>query len=90
MMMCELCSREIEDFTIHHLIPRSKNGGGASTIHLCKACHKMVHQLYSNKELAEEYYSIELLRKQPEIIKFIHWVRKQDPHKKIKMSIKKR
>ncbi len=85
-MRCELCLREIEDYTIHHLIPISKNGAGGSTSVLCKACHRMIHHTFSNKELQLVYNTLEKVRSRPQIMKFLKWVRKQDPHKRIKIS----
>jgi hypothetical protein len=46
----------------------------------------MVHRLISNLELEKKYDTIELLKKHPEVNRFIRWVRKQDPHKRIKIK----
>ena len=85
-MKCELCGREVENYTVHHLIPKSKNGGQSPTAILCQACHRTIHRFYTNKELAESFYTIERLRLRPEIRRFVAWFRKQDPHKRIKVS----
>jgi len=84
-MKCELCLREVENYTVHHLIPRSRAGSGGPRAILCKACHRMVHHIFNNKELAAELDSIEKIKQHPEIQKFVKWVRKQDPHKHIKI-----
>jgi len=84
-MKCELCGRTVENYKIHHLIPKSKNGGSDTTAILCHACHRTIHHFFSNKELAESYFTINHLRSHPEMGRFVKWVRKQDPHKRIKV-----
>ncbi|MFZ0391617.1 MAG: HNH endonuclease [Calditrichia bacterium] len=85
MVRCELCSRAVTDYTVHHLVPKSRDGGKQPRALLCKACHRMVHRLFTNKELAEHYNSILKLMAHPEIKKFVRWVNRQDPHKRIKV-----
>ncbi|MBN2366625.1 MAG: HNH endonuclease [Calditrichaeota bacterium] len=84
-MKCELCGREVEEYTTHHLIPRSEDGQPDNIAIVCRPCHSMIHRLFSNRELAENYSSIKGLKDHPEIEKFIRWVRKQDPNKKVKI-----
>jgi hypothetical protein len=85
-MLCELCERKVSLYTVHHLVPRSRDNKIQKVAILCKACHGMVHRLISNLELEKNYYSIELLKEHPEVNRFIRWVRKQDPHKRIKIK----
>jgi len=85
-MVCELCGRDVE-LTEHHLIPKQK----AQNIHkingverqnkayLCKPCHKQVHALFDNRELKQNYNTIQKLKSHSGIIKFIEWVRKKNP-----------
>ncbi|BAY44209.1 hypothetical protein SAMD00079811_18050 [Scytonema sp. HK-05] len=47
-MTCELCEREVEPLTVHHLIPRQKKGHHGPKINICSACHKQIHTLYDN------------------------------------------
>ncbi len=84
-MNCELCLRDVKDYTVHHLIPRSRAGSDGPRAILCKACHRMVHHLFTNRELASEWNSVEKIRQHPEIRKFVRWVKRQDPHKHIKI-----
>jgi hypothetical protein len=46
----------------------------------------MVHRLISNTELEKKYYTIAHLKEHLEVIRFIRWVKKQDPHKRIKIK----
>jgi hypothetical protein len=72
--VCELCDRPIPPALrdAHHLIPKSR--GGATTVFLHRACHKQVHALLTETELARHYPTPQALRAHPEIARFIHWV----------------
>lgn len=74
---CELCGRSSVDTTVHHLIPREEGGSHGPTAHLCRTCHKQIHALYSNKELAVRFHTIQQLREDEKISKYIKWIRKQ-------------
>lgn len=88
---CELCERVVESVTVHHLFPKSQGRRAGRkiyelpTVHVCRACHRQLHALFSNKELARELDSLEKLKAHPAIDKFLNWVKKQDPNKKIKV-----
>jgi 5-methylcytosine-specific restriction endonuclease McrA len=87
-MLCELCLREVDEHTLHHLIPKSRGGDGKGVIASCKACHRMIHSLFSNQLLTTELNTIDKLIKHPDMQRFIRWVRKQDPNKQIKVHQK--
>ncbi|MBM7694006.1 hypothetical protein JOC77_003450 [Peribacillus deserti] len=84
--ICELCGREEVETTIHHLTPREMGGSFLPTAHLCIPCHKQIHALYSNAELALGLSSISLLKQDVQIQKFLKWIRKQAPGKYPKIS----
>jgi hypothetical protein len=66
MPACELCRREGDKVTTHHLIPRTRrkskqnkqdvarDGVKGRPVDLCRLCHKWVHTL-THKE-AEQYF----------------------------------
>ena len=83
-MQCELCEREVDRVTVHHLIPRQKNGSHGPRAELCSACHRQIHVLYDNGRLARELNHLERLKDDPEMRRFLAWVRKQDPNRRIK------
>lgn len=61
---CPMCERKhIKDhMTFHHLLPSAKGEGkGEPTIYICKTCHVVVHDCYTNKELREQYNTIEAI-----------------------------
>ena len=74
---CELCLRDNVERTIHHLTPREFGGGPEETAKLCIPCHKQIHALYSNSELAIRLNTIERLQDDPEMKKYLNWIKKQ-------------
>lgn len=85
--ICELCRREgITKVTEHHLRPREQGGKYGATAWLCEDCHKQIHALYTNKELAALFYTIERLEKDEKIVRYLKYIRKQSPSKKINIK----
>lgn len=85
--ICELCGRSPVETTVHHLTPRQFGGAEGPTANLCTPCHKQIHAIFTNQELATFYNTIPRLKDHPDMVKYIKWVKKQSPHKKI--TIKK-
>lgn len=86
--ICELCSRTVSTLTEHHLIPLQKGGKNKKTIHLCPTCHKQIHALFTNRELAARFNTLEALKKDIRIIKFLRFIENipGDSHVEIKKS----
>ena len=74
---CELCLREATRYTVHHLVPRSRGGKLGPTTRLCSTCHRQLHALFSEATLARELHSLDLLRANPEVARFLKWARRQ-------------
>ena len=75
---CPLCDREIPldvPKSLHHLIPKSKGGKGGPTVLLHHICHKQIHLLFKENELAKNLNNIEDLKSHPKLEKFINWVK---------------
>ena len=74
-LICPICDRCIpaSQKDAHHLVPRSK--GGRSTEFLHKICHKQIHALFSENELAKNFNTAESLKGDPDMQIFIHWVK---------------
>ena len=87
MSKCELCERENVDTTVHHLLPKVMGGTFEPTANLCIPCHKQIHALYTNEEIAVRLTTIPKLKEDPQLLRFLKWIRKQ-PGTKI-MKIKK-
>lgn len=84
--ICELCHRKGVELTVHHLVPREVGGRDRDKADLCKACHKHIHALYTNKELGIYLNNIEALRNDEKIMKFIKWVRKQPAGSEVRIK----
>ena len=75
---CPLCGRSMfsgPSVDRHHWVPKSQGGDEWSWLH--RVCHKKIHSVLSNAELATDYRDLALLRQHPEVEKFITWVRRQ-------------
>jgi hypothetical protein len=87
---CALCQRATTHLTRHHLIPRIVHrrprtrrnftrDQRLSVVLLCRACHKQIHSLFTEAELARTYCSIEALAAHPQVARFVGWVARQPP-----------
>ena len=79
---CPLCDRVItknSPKSVHHLIPKSKGGKGGETVLLHHICHKQIHLIFKEKELAKNLNKIEDLKKHPKLKKFLIWIKKRPP-----------
>ncbi len=72
---CPLCERLIPrtQRDEHHLVPKMK--GGRLTVPMHRICHRQVHALFSETELAREFSTAQALLTHPEILKFVAWVK---------------
>jgi hypothetical protein len=78
---CALCEREVPPslVTLHHLLPKEHGGQAEHRLPFCKPCHKQVHALFSNRQLATTLNTLEALRAAPELATFLAWIRRQKP-----------
>ncbi|UCZ54037.1 HNH endonuclease [Bacillus shivajii] len=83
---CQLCERDNVILTEHHLIPKEEGGTFMPTARLCIPCHKQTHHLYTNKELAIRLYTIERLKDDESIKRFLKWIKKQPSQTLIKVK----
>ncbi|MBW4513284.1 MAG: HNH endonuclease [Scytonematopsis contorta HA4267-MV1] len=92
-MKCELCEREMDKLTVHHLVPKQevkrKNVESGLTVDICSACHRQIHALFDNKRLAKKLNTIEKLKDEPKMQSFLSWLRKQNPAKKVSVRRQK-
>ena len=85
-MKCELCNREVENTSVHHLIPRTRHKNKRNkrtftreevknrTAELCSLCHDFIHKQFTEKELERNYNSIGLLKEHRDVKKFVEWI----------------
>ena len=73
--ICPICDRPIPPTQkdAHHLIPKSK--GGKATEYLHRICHRQIHALFTETELANQFNTAEVLKNHPDMEKFIKWVK---------------
>ncbi len=74
---CELCLREAERYTVHHLVPRAEGGRFGPRAKLCATCHRQLHAMFTEATLAKEFNSLDSIRNHPEMRKYLRWARKQ-------------
>ena len=86
MGICELCGRHQVETTIHHLLPKEMGGTFGATANLCIPCHKQIHALYPNEEIAARLATLPDLRADEKLARFIKWIRKQPATKIMKMK----
>ena len=89
-IICPICKRNVpKQFEHkHHLIPKSRKG--KETILLCIDCGKILHKLFTNKELEREYNNLEAILSHPKIRKWIEWISKKTNNFGFCMATKKR
>lgn len=80
--ICPICRRPLPDDSSivdeHHLIPKSK--GGRETVRLHRMCHNKIHSLWTEKELAEKFNSIDRIIVNEEMRKYIRWIKGKSPY----------
>ncbi len=90
--LCPLCEREIppSQRDEHHLVPKLKGGRETQTMH--RICHRQIHALFTEAELAQRFNTADALLEHPEVQKFVAWVKKKpaDFYESVKMSNRKR
>ena len=73
--VCELCGREVQSLSRHHLVPREEGGRYGATADLCQPCHSTVHLTFSNRDLATQFNSIPALLAAEPLQKYLKWVK---------------
>jgi hypothetical protein len=75
ILVCPICDRIIPNSQkdAHHLVPKSK--GGKTTQYLHRICHRQIHALFSETKLAKQLNTADAIKEQPEMQKFIEWVK---------------
>lgn len=70
---CPVCERPLgARVEWHHLVPKAEGGRVTAAVH--PICHRTVHALISNVELARVYADPAVLRAHPGIARFVAWI----------------
>ena len=76
--ICPLCARplgaRVEE---HHLVPRTYKG--RETVVLHPICHRKIHTVLTERELKDDFHTIEALRAHPDIATFVRWIAGKHP-----------
>ena len=98
---CELCQRAVP-LTQHHLIPKrlhrneklrrqyGLDGLRQRIAWLCLACHKHVHRCFGERELANSFSTVEALSADPEIVRFVGWLKDKPDDFRPRLSRRRR
>jgi hypothetical protein len=76
---CALCGRLVpaSQRDEHHLVPKSKGGKDVAVLH--RVCHRQLHALFSESQLAKEYSTVQALLANDDVRKFVDWVKTKPP-----------
>ncbi|WP_129793581.1 HNH endonuclease [Sphingosinicella sp. CPCC 101087] len=75
---CFLCGRPLgRRIEWHHPVPKSRGGRETQPVH--PICHRTIHAVLTNRELAALYSHPAALRGHPKIARFIDWVSDKPP-----------
>jgi hypothetical protein len=83
---CQLCGRKVRHVTHHHLVPKTRHRNKRTRkrfsrqtlrrkVALCRPCHDMVHATLTEKELADQYHTLDALAEHPQVAEFVEWIR---------------
>lgn len=72
--VCALCHREVDLLTRHHLLPKQEGGRHSETVDLCQPCHSTIHRLFTNRELARQFTTVQALRQAEPLQKYLSWI----------------
>lgn len=90
---CPICNRPMikgPSVDEHHFIPKCKKGKEKHSLH--KTCHRFIHALFTEKELANTYNTPEQILSVEEVKNYVKWLSKKDPEfiDQIKISNRKK
>lgn len=85
-LKCALCGRDVPIVTNHHLVPQSvgrRKGIKPRDLpqtDLCITCHKQLHALFDNAELAIRLNDIPALRQHEKVQAYLEFILKHSGH----------
>jgi hypothetical protein len=87
---CPICDRitPLQHREKHHLTPKCKKG--KETVVVCRCCGDMTHKLFSISELNRQYSTIDEIKKNEDVQKWIKWISKKPNDFSVCMATKKR
>ena len=94
-MECRICGFDYVELTKHHLIPKTCHKKMKSkkrfksmelnrTVDICTNCHRQIHALIKESELATVYNTIERIVNYPQMAKYVSWIKRRGNTRRIK------
>ena len=75
---CALCGRALgAKVEAHHVVPKSEGGRDTAPVH--PICHRTIHALIPNAELARFYADPATLREREDVARFLRWIADKPP-----------
>jgi hypothetical protein len=75
---CALCERPLGvRVEWHHLVPKSEGGRDTAPVH--PICHRTIHALVPNPELARGFADPAALRAREDVARFLRWIADKPP-----------
>jgi hypothetical protein len=75
---CSLCERPLGvRVEWHHLVPKSEGGRDTAPVH--PICHRTIHRLIPNAELARHFADPATLRARDDVQRFLRWIAGKPP-----------
>ncbi|MFM0049764.1 HNH endonuclease [Caballeronia grimmiae] len=73
--VCALCGRPVppSERDLHHLVPKSQGGKETAVFH--RICHRQLHALFTEKQLAQQFSTVEALLADDTVRGFVEWVK---------------
>ena len=86
---CPVCRRMVlaRNMAKHHVVPKSRGGRGIELV--CRTCHRQIHALFSNRQLAQ-LETLAELRRDPAMREFLRWVAGQNPDRYLRAKTSRR
>lgn len=81
---CPVCERPNHHPSDHHMVPRSR--GGKATTTICRDCHTAIHATFSNRELDDQYHTVDALIAHPTFSRTIAFIARQDPGGRVRTA----
>lgn len=78
--LCPICNRLLiagKSVDKHHFIPKLKGGKKTTLLHVI--CHRKLHSIFSESEMAKYYNTPGKCKEHPDVKTFIAWVKNKDP-----------
>lgn len=92
-MECLICARTSEDeklFEFHHLEPVASRRKTKEKVRVCTQCADQIHLLFTNHELRSGLNTLEALKANERMQKYVDWVKEKPIESRFVVARKKK